>query len=148
MASFFGRFRRVNSSKPDPSENRGPFPKPSEVSQPEPEAAAETSTPGTIQELLAMQHLQPCAYGPVAKADKGSGKVQQVLELIAELSTSPLEDQQIALALIGRLEGLHQAVVQQFQQDPEANHRSITLWSIDSDRLLHARNMLANVDLG
>ena len=95
-----------------------------------------------------MQHLQPCAYGPVAKADQGSGKVQQVLELIAELSTSPLEDQQIALALIGRLEGLHQAVVQQYQQDPEANHRSITLWSIDSDRLLHARNMLSNVDLG
>ena len=95
-----------------------------------------------------MQHLQPCTYGPVAKAGECSGKVQRVLGLIAELSTSPLEDQQIALALIGRLEGLHQAVVQQFQQDPEANHRSITLWSIDADRLLHARNMLSNVDLG
>ncbi|QVV67994.1 hypothetical protein [Synechococcus sp. LA31] len=148
MASFFKRFRHSNNFKPDPNENRGPFPKPSEIAQPEPEVAAETSTPGTIQELLAMQHLQPCAYGPVAKADEGSGKVQEVLGLIAELSTSPLEDQQIALALIGRLEGLHQAVVQQFQQDPEANHRSISLWSIDSDRLLHARNMLANVDLG
>jgi hypothetical protein len=148
MASFFKHFRRGHSSTPDPSENRGPFPKPSEVSQPEPEAAPETPTPGTIQELLAMQQLQLTTYGPVAKADKGSGKVQQVLELIAELSTSPLEDQQIALALIGRLEGLHQAVVHQFQQDPEANHRSITLWSIDADRLLHARNMLSNVDLG
>ena len=65
-----------------------------------------------------------------------------------EPAASPLEDQQIALALIGRLKSLHQAVVQQLQQDPEASHSQITHWSIDSDRLLHARNMLANVDLG
>ena len=65
-----------------------------------------------------------------------------------ELRTSPSEDQQIALALIGRLEELHQAVVQQLQQDPDASHRQIIHWSIDSDRLLHARNLLANVDLG
>jgi hypothetical protein len=148
MPSFFRRFRRGNSSRNSPNENRGPFPKPSAAPNPEPKAPVETSAPGTIQELLAMQHLQPGKYGPVAKADNGSGKVQQILECIAELSTSPLEDQQIALALIGRLEGLHQAAVQQLQQDPEASHRSITLWSIDADRLLHSRNMLTNVDLG
>jgi len=106
------------------------------------------AVPSTIQALVVLQEIQPNNYGPVAKSESGSGKVHEALRRIMELSTSPLEDQQIALALIGRLESLHQAVVQQLQQDPDASHSQITHWSIDSDRLLHVRNMLANVDLG
>ncbi len=64
------------------------------------------------------------------------------------LSSSPREDQQIALALIGRLEALHQAVVRELQADHGASRPLISLWSVDADRLLHARNMLSNVDLG
>jgi len=64
------------------------------------------------------------------------------------LSTSPRENQQIALALISRLEALHQAVVHDLHGNPEVSHQLITRWSVDADRLMHARNMLGNVDLG
>ena len=104
--------------------------------------------PGTIQQLLAIQELQPAIYGPVAKADDASSKVQAVLEQVMALSTSPCDDQQIALALIGRLEALHQAVVRELQADHGASRPLISRWSVDADRLLHARNMLSNVDLG
>jgi hypothetical protein len=144
MATFFNPFRRDSRSNRHPGE------------QPNPEMGAshqridnpDAKVPTTIQELLALQEIQPNNYGPVAKSESDSSKVQEALRRIMELSTSPLEDQQIALALIGRLESLHQAVVQQLQQDPDASHSQITHWSIDSDRLLHARNMLTNVDLG
>jgi hypothetical protein len=144
MASFFKPFRRDGR----PSRPSGEQPKPEKAPSPLPAGNPETRVPTTIQELLALQEIQPNNYGPVAKSDGDSGKVQEALRRIMDLSTSPLEDQQIALALIGRLESLHQAVVQQLQQDPDASHGQITHWSIDSDRLLHARNMLANVDLG
>jgi hypothetical protein len=144
MAKFFNPFRRDGRSSRPSGEQPKPENAPSHLPVDNPEA----KVPTTIQELLALQEIQPNNYGPVAKSESSSGKVQEALSRILELSTSPLEDQQIALALIGRLEGLHQAVVQQLQQDPEASHSQITHWSIDSDRLLHARNMLANVDLG
>jgi len=57
-------------------------------------------------------------------------------------------NQQIALALISRLEALHQAVVHDLHGNPEASHQLITRWSVDADRLMHGRNMLGNVDLG
>jgi hypothetical protein len=144
MATFFNPFRRDGRSN-RPS---GEQPKPEMVSSHLPVDNPEAKVPSTIQALLALQEIQPNHYGPVAKSESDSGKVQEALRRIMDLSTTPLEDQQIALALIGRLERLHQAVVQQLQQDPEASHSQITHWSIDSDRLLHARNMLANVDLG
>ncbi len=144
MATFFNPFRRDRRSNRPSAEHPKPETAPSDLPVDNPEA----KVPTTIQELLALQEIQPNNYGPVAKSESSSGKVQEALSRILELSTSPLEDQQIALALIGRLESLHQAVVQQLQQDPEASHSQITHWSIDSDRLLHARNMLANVDLG
>lgn len=144
MATFFNPFRRDRRSDRPSDEQPKPEKAPSHLSVDNPEA----KVPTTIQELLALQEIQPNNYGPVAKSESDSSKVQEALRRIMELSTSPLDDQQIALALIGRLESLHQAVVQQLQQDPDASHSQITHWSIDSDRLLHARNMLTNVDLG
>ena len=144
MATFFNPFRRDRRSDRPSGEQPMPETAPSHLPVDNPEA----NVPNTIQRLMALQEIQPNNYGPVAKSESDSGKIQEALRRIMELSTSPLEDQQIALALIGRLESLHQAVVQQLQQDPEASHSQITHWSIDSDRLLHARNMLANVDLG
>jgi hypothetical protein len=144
MATFFNPFRRDRTSDQPSGEHPQPEKAQSDLSAENPDVAV----PSTIQALLALQEIQPNNYGPVAKSESDSGKVQEALRRIMDLSTSPLEDQQIALALIGRLESLHQAVVQQLQQDPEASHSQITHWSIDSDRLLHARNMLANVDLG
>jgi hypothetical protein len=144
MATFFNPFRRDGRSNRPSGEQPKPETAPSHL----PADNHEAKVPTTIHELLALQEVQPNNYGPVTKSESDSGKVQEALRRIMDLSTSPLGDQQIALALIGRLERLHQAVVQQLQQDPDASHSQITPWSIDSDRLLHARNMLANVDLG
>ena len=144
MATFFNPFRRDSRSNRQSGEPTNL----EQVPLHKPDENPGAKVPTTIQELLALQELQPNNYGPVAKSESDSSKVQEALGRIMELSTSPLEDQQIALALIGRLESLHQAVVQQLQQDQDASHSQITHWSIDSDRLLHARNMLANVDLG
>jgi hypothetical protein len=144
MATFFNPFRRDGRSNRPSDEQPKPETAPSHLPDDNPEA----KVPTTIQELLVLQEIQPNNYGLVPKLESDSGKVQEALRRIMELRISPLEDQQIALALIGRLEELHQAVVQQLQHDPDASHRQITHWSIDSDRLLHARNVLANVDLG
>jgi hypothetical protein len=154
MLSFFNPFRRgrkMEDGKPgfDTSFNtlQGNQEIPvlnSEKTHP----SVDSTVPETIQQLLAIQERQPSSFAPVASMEIESGKVKELLEHIMLLSTSPWEDQQIALALISRLEALHQAVVHDLHGNPEASHQLITRWSVDADRLMHARNMLGNVDLG
>jgi hypothetical protein len=155
MPSFFNPFRRDcreqqdmntlhNPSNPIQAEPQLPAREPADDRT----QAPADGVPGTIQQLLAIQEVQPSSHGPVAKTDGESKKVQAVLEQVMALSTSPWEDQEIAIALICRLEALHQGVVNDLHCDFNASHQLISRWSVDTDRLMHARNMLSNVDLG
>lgn len=76
-----------------------------------------------------------------------SAKVSQVLDLIERLDTTAGEDQQIALSLVRHLERFHDEVVDEMQNDPEANHQQLTAWSIDADRMMRSRILLESVDL-
>lgn len=73
--------------------------------------------------------------------------MQETLRRVVDLSINPLKDQQIKLAFIGRLASLHQAVLQQLRQDPDANYSQMTYWSIDTDQLMHACNLPNNAAL-
>jgi hypothetical protein len=67
--------------------------------------------------------------------------------LIDKLDTNAYEDQQIALALVRHLEKYHDNVVEDMQDDHEANHAQIVSWAIDADRLMRCRMLLDSVDL-
>ena len=76
-----------------------------------------------------------------------SAKVREVLDRIDRLETNSAEDRLIALALLRKLEDLHDEIVEELRDDPEAPHSQIIAWSIDADRLTRARILLESVDL-
>jgi len=102
--------------------------------------------PDSPQELLAMQKGSG-ELPPDASAALASPKVREVLDRIAGLDTTSADDKQIALALLRKLEDLHDEIVEELRQDPEAPHSQIIAWSIDADRLTRARILLESVDL-
>ena len=80
---------------------------------------ARERVPCSPQELMAMQaERQPRPDKPKRGVDPLSPGARQVLDLITALNSSPLEQQQIALSLVRRLEGFHDAVVEEMQQNP------------------------------
>ncbi|MEB3319547.1 MAG: hypothetical protein VKI63_01230 [Cyanobium sp.] len=91
--------------------------------------------------------VQPRADTPGRGGDPLSPEALQVLDLIAALDSSPLEQLQIALSLVRRFEGFHDAVVEEMQQDAHASHPQIVAWAIDAERLMHGRMLLENVSL-
>ena len=101
--------------------------------------------PNSPEELLAMQ--EGARQRPEKPERQRSAKVKQVLELIESLTTSALEDQQIALALVAHLENHHDTVVKELQDDEDAAHGQIVAWAIDADRLMRCRVLLDSVDL-
>lgn len=76
-----------------------------------------------------------------------SAKVKEVLDLIEKLDTSAAEDQQVALALVRKLENVHDEVVDEMRGDADAKHTQIISWAVDADRLYRARMLLDSVDL-
>ena len=72
----------------------------------------------------------------------------EVLELIKTLSTSPADDQAIALSLLNKLEDFHDQVVSEMADDNAAKHTQIISWAVDADRLYQARLLLQNVEIG
>ncbi len=54
-----------------------------------------------------------------------SVKGKQVLDLIEQLETNGAEDQEIALALVRRLENFHDEVVEEMKNDSDARHSQI-----------------------
>ena len=101
--------------------------------------------PNSPQELISMQENKP-DY-PEKNERQRSEKVKEIMELIDKLDTSPLDDQQIAIALISSLEQYHDDVVERMRDDSDAKHSQIASWAVDADRLMHCRYMLSSVDL-
>jgi hypothetical protein len=104
--------------------------------------------PNTPNDLIAMQESEPRANRPEKPERKRSEKVTQVLELIKTLSTSPADDQAIALSLLNKLEDVHDQVVSEMADDNAAKHTQIISWAVDADRLYQARLLLQNVEMG
>lgn len=104
--------------------------------------------PNTPDDLIAMQESEPRGNRPEKPERKRSEKVSQVLELIKTLSTSPADDQAIALSLLNKLEGFHDQVVSEMADDNAAKHTQIISWAVDADRLYQARLLLQNVEMG
>jgi hypothetical protein len=109
----------------------------------EPGAEFSLAIPDSPQQLLAMQKGE----GAVPAPPTSSPRVLEVLERINALETTSAEDKQIALALLRKLEDLHDEIVEELRDDPEAPHSQIIAWSIDADRLTRARILLESVDL-
>jgi hypothetical protein len=84
---------------------------------------------------------------PVKSEHQPSAKVQQVLELINTLDTTPVEDQQIARAIVRQLESYHDEVVEEMKDDSDARHSQIVSWAVDADRLYRCRVLLESIDL-
>ena len=101
--------------------------------------------PNSPQELISMQENK-LDY-PEKNERQRSEKVKEIMELIDKLDTSPLDDQQIAIALISSLEQYHDDVVERMRDDSDAKHSQIASWAVDADRLMHCRYMLSSVDL-
>jgi hypothetical protein len=113
---------------------------------PGPEGENPLAIPDSPQQLLAMQK-GPGALSVDPATTEPSAKVQEVLERINGLETTSADDKQIALALLRKLEDLHDEIVEELREDPEAPHSQIIAWSIDADRLTRARILLESVDL-
>lgn len=109
----------------------------------EPGADNPLAIPDSPQQLLAMQKGE----GAIPAPPTSSPRVLEVLERINALETTSAEDKQIALALLRKLEDLHDEIVEELRDDPEAPHSQIIAWSIDADRLTRARILLESVDL-
>ena len=109
----------------------------------EPGAEFSLAIPDSPQQLLAMQKGE----GAMPALPTSSPRVLEVLERINALETTSAEDKQIALALLRKLEDLHDEIVEELRDDPEAPPSQIIAWSIDADRLTRARILLESVDL-
>jgi hypothetical protein len=99
--------------------------------------------PDSAEALIAMQ--QP--HRPEKPERPQSAKVQEVLDLISNLDTTHGEDLQIALAIVGNLERMHDEVVEDLESDEDARHSQIIRWAIDGDRLYRSRLLLESIDL-
>jgi hypothetical protein len=72
---------------------------------------------------MAMQENKPVR--PETQERLQSVKGKQVLDLIEQLETNGAEDQEIALALVRRLENFHDEVVEEMKNDSDARHSQI-----------------------
>lgn len=102
-------------------------------------------TPDSPEQLIAMQHKSN--DHPEKPERHSSPNLKQVLELIDRLNTEPVDDQEIALAMVRKLEGFHDSVVEEMRDDPDAKHSQLVCWAIDADRLMRCRVLLESVDL-
>ncbi|MCP9925857.1 hypothetical protein KBY79_11625 [Synechococcus lacustris C3-12m-Tous] len=109
------------------------------------DAESVSCVPNSPQELISMQENK--SDYPEKTERQRSEKVKEIMELIDKLDTSPLDDQQIAIALISSLEQYHDGIVDQMCDDSDAKHSQIVSWAVDADRLMHCRHMLSSVDL-
>jgi hypothetical protein len=146
-----GRYRFRDGEAVDPNEgvhpemrNDGSAALQREISQP---ANNAESIPASPAELIAMQN-ESSKPRPEKPERHTSAKLTQIIELIDKLDTKAAEDLEIASRLVRRLETLHDEVVDDMRDDPEASHNQIICRAIDADRLMQARILLGNVDLG
>lgn len=131
---------RFRGGKPvDP--NEGVHPEMLELNPLQPSAAG---IPGSPEQLIAMQASE---QRPGKPGREQSAKVKAVFDRIEQLETSALDDQQIALFLISKLEAFHDEIVVQMEDDTGAPHSEIVAWAIDADRLMRARMLLESVTL-
>ena len=158
-----GRYRYSRGSRLDPSAGLHP-----ELSDAALAVAVAVGIPNTPQDLIAMQNDDNSTGNSTGNAagnapgnasdnerrerpekpeKQKSAKVNEVLELISKLDTSSLDDQQIALTLVRRLESFHDGVVEEMREDDNAEHSQIIAWSIDADRLMRSRMLLESIDL-
>jgi hypothetical protein len=142
-----GRYRYSRGSRLDPSAGLHP-----ELSDAAQAVTVAAGIPNTPQDLIAMQSNDNAPDNdrterPEKPEKQKSAKVNEVLELIAKLDTSSLEDQQIALSLVRGLENFHDSVVEDMRDDNDAKHSQIIAWSIDADRLMRSRMLLESIDL-
>jgi hypothetical protein len=138
-----GRYRFQAGKPVDPDE--GVHPELRSSAFDDTAATPAVAIPDSPDQLIAMQENKPERHEK--RTQPKSPKVEQVLELIDKLDTNAYEDQQIALALVRHLEKYHDNVVEDMQDDHEANHAQIVSWAIDADRLMRCRMLLDSVDL-
>ncbi len=135
-----GRYRFQGGKPVDPAAGVHP-----EMAADQADAPQGVGIPNTPEELIAMQENK--SERPEKPDQEQSAKAKQVLDLIKMLATSAAEDQEIALALVRRLESFHDDVVAEMKDDAEAKHSQIVSCAVDADRLMHCRIFLENVDL-
>jgi hypothetical protein len=135
-----GRYRFQGGRPLDPESGVHP-----EMAADQAAAPVGAGIPNSPQELIAMQENKP--QRPEKPERQTSAKVKEVLDLIEKLDTVPAEDQQIALALVRKLENFHDEVVDEMKGDADAKHSQIVSWAVDADRLYRCRMLLENVDL-
>lgn len=103
------------------------------------------AVPHSPDALIALQRK-----GSAAAAGEGprhSGKLDQLLNLVAHLEIGAWESQQLALSLVRHLEKFHDAVVAELDSDEQAPHCQVARWAIDADRLTRCRLLLEDIDL-
>jgi hypothetical protein len=108
--------------------------------------SANEVVPSSPAELIAMQN-DANKPRPEKPERTPSANVTQVMELIDKLDTKAAEVLEIAFSLVRRLEGFHDAVVDEMRKDDDASHNQMIAWAIDADRLMQARILLGHVDL-
>lgn len=135
-----GRYRFQGGEPADP--NEGVHPEMVDLDSPGTEGAG---IPNSPQALIKLQNARQ--ERPEKPENQISPRVKQVLELLENLGTDPVEDQQIALFLVRQLEMYHDGMVSELQDDEEARHSQIVAWAVDADRLMRCRMLLESVDL-
>ncbi|MFM8525620.1 MAG: hypothetical protein ACKOCM_08380 [Cyanobacteriota bacterium] len=135
-----GRYRFQAGEPADPDE--GVHPEMVDIDQ---GAMTKAGTPNSPEALFTMQASR--TVRPEKPEFQLSPKVKQVLDLLESLETDPAEDHQLALFLVRQLEGYHDGVVAELQDDEEARHSQIVAWAVDADRLMRCRMLLESVDL-
>lgn len=135
-----GRYRFQGGRPLDPDAGVHP-----EMAMGQDAAPVSGGIPSSPQQLIDMQENKP--ERPEKPERQQSAKVKEVLDLLETLDTGAAEDQQIALALVRRLESFHDNVVEEMQEDESAKHSQLVSWAIDADRLMRCRMLLDSVDL-
>ena len=142
-----GRYRFCAGRPVDPDEGVHPEMRSDAASAGSSRPADAEGIPSSPAALIAMQDTssQPRPEKPERQT---SATVTQVMELIDKLDTKAAEDLEIAFRLVRRLESFHDEVVDELRGDADASHNQLISWAIDADRLMQARILLGNVDLG
>ena len=135
-----GRYRFQAGEPADP--NEGVHPEMVDIDR---AGMIKAGTPNSPHALITMQSAR--GERPEKPEFPLSAKVKQVIELLELLDTDPAEDQQLALFLVRQLEGYHDGVVAEMQDDDEARHSQIVAWAVDADRLMRCRMLLESIDL-
>ena len=142
-----GRYRFCAGRPVDPDEGVHPEMRSDAASAGSSRPADAEGIPSSPAELIAMQDKSNHPR-PEKPERQTSVNVTQVMELIDKLDTKAAEDLEIAFRLVRRLESFHDEVVDELRGDADASHNQLISWAIDADRLMQARILLGNVDLG